>query len=144
MPNITAVNALGDFEIAADRLAIIDGEGPWPAVARVWFELLTLLFVVFAWGCVVDPWRPDTPHSEYAEEREDTLLRPFKIIPSAFYASDPFPPSPTYKYHLTSSHLPVIVFALRCLLLWSARLIFVPTCAHTHTSHLPSPLLLLF
>jgi hypothetical protein len=27
MPNITAVNALGDFDIAADRLAIIDGEG---------------------------------------------------------------------------------------------------------------------
>ena len=27
LPNITAVNALGDFEIAADRLAIIDGEG---------------------------------------------------------------------------------------------------------------------
>jgi hypothetical protein len=26
MPNITAVNALGDFDIAADRLAIIDGE----------------------------------------------------------------------------------------------------------------------
>jgi hypothetical protein len=27
MPNVTAVNALGDFVIAADRLAIIDGEG---------------------------------------------------------------------------------------------------------------------
>lgn len=27
MPNITAVNALGDFAISADRLAIIDGEG---------------------------------------------------------------------------------------------------------------------
>jgi hypothetical protein len=27
MPNVTAVNALGDFGIAADRLAIIDGEG---------------------------------------------------------------------------------------------------------------------
>ena len=26
-PNISAVNALGDFDIAADRLAIIDGEG---------------------------------------------------------------------------------------------------------------------
>lgn len=29
MPNITAVNALGDFAIAADRLAIIDGEGQY-------------------------------------------------------------------------------------------------------------------
>ena len=27
LPNITAVNALGDFDIEADRLAIIDGEG---------------------------------------------------------------------------------------------------------------------
>lgn len=27
LPNITAVNALGDFDVAADRLAIIDGEG---------------------------------------------------------------------------------------------------------------------
>ena len=27
MPNITVVNELGDFNIAADRLAIIDGEG---------------------------------------------------------------------------------------------------------------------
>ena len=27
LPDISAVNVLGDFEIAADRLAIIDGEG---------------------------------------------------------------------------------------------------------------------
>jgi hypothetical protein len=27
LPNIAAVNALGDYDIAADRLAIIDGEG---------------------------------------------------------------------------------------------------------------------
>jgi hypothetical protein len=27
LPNITAVNDLGDFSIAADKLAIIDGEG---------------------------------------------------------------------------------------------------------------------
>ncbi|PIL22459.1 hypothetical protein GSI_15147 [Ganoderma sinense ZZ0214-1] len=53
-PNISAVNALGDFDIAADRLAIIDGE--------------------------VDPWRPVTPHSDYARDREDTILRPFKVI----------------------------------------------------------------
>ena len=31
LPNITAVNALGDFDIAADRLAIIDGEGLCPS-----------------------------------------------------------------------------------------------------------------
>lgn len=27
MPNVSAVNDLGDYDIAADRLAIIDGEG---------------------------------------------------------------------------------------------------------------------
>ncbi|KAH9922863.1 peptidase S28 [Epithele typhae] len=53
-PNLTAVNSLGDYDIAADRLAIIDGE--------------------------VDPWRPVTPHSDYAKPREDTILRPFKVI----------------------------------------------------------------
>lgn len=59
LPNVTVVNELGDFEIASDRLAIIDGE--------------------------VDPWRPDTPHSEdEARDRPDTLLRPFKIIPGMF------------------------------------------------------------
>ena len=35
----------------------------------------------------VDPWRPYTPHSTYggAVERDDTLLRPFKIIPGALF-----------------------------------------------------------
>ncbi|KAJ7069481.1 serine carboxypeptidase S28-domain-containing protein [Mycena amicta] len=54
MPNVTVVNELGDFDIAADRLAIIDGE--------------------------IDPWRPATPHSDYAFDRDDTVLRPFKLI----------------------------------------------------------------
>jgi hypothetical protein len=27
LPNVSAVNALGDYHIAADRLAFIDGEG---------------------------------------------------------------------------------------------------------------------
>ena len=31
--------------------------------------------------CIVDPWRPDTPHAFQASEREDTILRPFKLIP---------------------------------------------------------------
>jgi len=64
MPNVTGVNALGDFDIAADRLAIIDGE--------------------------VDPWRPDTPHSKYASDREDTILRPFKIIPHGVHHYDEY------------------------------------------------------
>ncbi|KAH7909806.1 serine carboxypeptidase S28-domain-containing protein, partial [Hygrophoropsis aurantiaca] len=64
MPNITVVNVLGDFAIAADRLAIIDGE--------------------------VDPWRPCTPHSNYATEREDTILRPFKLIPNGVHHYDEY------------------------------------------------------
>ncbi|KAH8104535.1 peptidase S28 [Cristinia sonorae] len=61
-PNVTTVNVLGDFDIAADRLAIIDGE--------------------------VDPWRPCTPHSEYAKDRDDTILRPFKLIPNGVHHYD--------------------------------------------------------
>ncbi|THH30673.1 hypothetical protein EUX98_g3527 [Antrodiella citrinella] len=63
-PNVTIVNALGDFDIAADRLAIIDGE--------------------------VDPWKPCTPHSSYAKDREDTILRPFKLIPNGVHHYDEF------------------------------------------------------
>ncbi|KAH9958391.1 serine carboxypeptidase S28-domain-containing protein [Lactifluus volemus] len=64
LPNVTAVNVLGDYHIVADRLAFIDGE--------------------------VDPWRPYTPHSAYggAEEREDTVVRPFKIIPGGVHHWD--------------------------------------------------------
>ncbi|KAH6911475.1 serine carboxypeptidase S28-domain-containing protein [Coprinopsis sp. MPI-PUGE-AT-0042] len=62
LPNITVVNELGDFDLAADRLAFIDGE--------------------------VDPWRPYTPHSRYADDREDTLLRPFKLIPGGVHHWD--------------------------------------------------------
>ncbi|CDO77131.1 hypothetical protein BN946_scf184657.g6 [Trametes cinnabarina] len=64
LPNVTAVNALGDYDIEADRLAIIDGE--------------------------VDPWRPVTPHSEYARDRVDTILRPFKLIPNAVHHYDEY------------------------------------------------------
>jgi hypothetical protein len=62
LPNITAVNTLGDYDIAADRLAIIDGQ--------------------------VDPWRPRTPHSDDALGRKDTILRPFKLIPNAVHHYD--------------------------------------------------------
>ena len=49
----------------------------------------------------MDPWRPNTPHSVYAPEREDTVLRPFKLIPGTITISgssctaytDVFPPA---------------------------------------------------
>ncbi|KAH8977627.1 peptidase S28 [Lactarius akahatsu] len=64
LPDVSAVNSLGGFHIEADRLAFIDGE--------------------------VDPWRPYTPHSTYggAVERDDTPLRPFKIIPGGVHHWD--------------------------------------------------------
>ncbi|KAF8514159.1 serine carboxypeptidase S28-domain-containing protein [Gautieria morchelliformis] len=63
-PDVASVNALGGFHISADRLAIVDGE--------------------------LDPWRPATPHSSYAylPPREDTTLRPFKLIPGAVHHWD--------------------------------------------------------
>ncbi|KAJ7244057.1 hypothetical protein C8J57DRAFT_1555993 [Mycena rebaudengoi] len=62
LPNVTSVNVLGGFRIAADRLAIIDGE--------------------------VDPWRSMTPHSDNSRPRNDTILRPFKLIPGAVHHYD--------------------------------------------------------
>ncbi|KAI0742186.1 peptidase S28 [Irpex lacteus] len=61
-PNITVVNELGGFDLTADKLAFIDGE--------------------------VDPWRPATPHSDYANDRPDTLARPFKVIPGGVHHWD--------------------------------------------------------
>jgi hypothetical protein len=59
-------------------LAIIDGEGLW-LYTRHLLDLWTLDFKL---KLPVDPWRPVTPHSDEADKREDTILRPFKIIPS--------------------------------------------------------------
>ncbi|KAI0762442.1 peptidase S28 [Fomes fomentarius] len=63
-PDVQSVNKLGGYSIAADRLAIIDGEA--------------------------DPWRGDTPHSPdpRAHPRRDTTLRPFKLIPGAVHHWD--------------------------------------------------------
>jgi len=61
-PNVTAVNALGDFDITAHRLAFVDGEQ--------------------------DPWRPACPHSDYAATRNDTISRPFKVIPGGVHHWD--------------------------------------------------------
>ncbi|KAI0070419.1 peptidase S28 [Panus rudis PR-1116 ss-1] len=62
LPNITAVNSIGGLKIAADRLAIIDGQA--------------------------DPWRPNTPHADIAKPRPDTTLRPFKLIEGAVHHWD--------------------------------------------------------
>ncbi|TBU56239.1 peptidase S28 [Dichomitus squalens] len=63
-PNVEDVNKLGGYNIAYDRLAIIDGED--------------------------DPWRGDTPHSPdpRAHNRTDTTIRPFKLIPTAVHHWD--------------------------------------------------------
>jgi len=78
MPNVSAVNALGDFAIGADRLAIIDGEGKSSAEAANDHTERPIIYKV-------DPWRPCTPHSSYAPDRGDTMLRPFKLIPGTVF-----------------------------------------------------------
>lgn len=71
-PNVTVVNELGDYGLAADRLAFIDGDG----------GCHDPIGVVRADGASEDPWLPATPHSPHAAARDDTLLRPFKLIRS--------------------------------------------------------------
>ncbi|KAI5450429.1 Serine carboxypeptidase S28 [Naganishia albida] len=61
-PDVDRVNKRGGFDLAADRLAFIDGDS--------------------------DPWRPATPQSDYAVKRNDTLLRPVKLIPNAVHHFD--------------------------------------------------------
>ena len=42
-PNVTVVNALGDYGIADDRLAIIDGEGTYETlILKTFFNLISL------------------------------------------------------------------------------------------------------
>jgi len=93
---VSIVNDLGDFEIAANRLAFIDGE--------------------------VDPWRPATPHSQYAAPRNDTLERPFKLIPNAVHHYDEYglarledePPE------ILQVHLEMIEFVQKWLKEWNS------------------------
>lgn len=61
-PNVTVVNELGDYGLAADRLAFIDGDE--------------------------DPWLPATPHSPHGAARDDTELRPFKLIRTGVHHHD--------------------------------------------------------
>ncbi|PWN41397.1 hypothetical protein IE81DRAFT_175405 [Ceraceosorus guamensis] len=65
-PNVTEVNSLGALNITMDRLAYINGQ--------------------------YDPWRPMTTASEEfgdgGASREDTTLRPFKIIPTCYHVCD--------------------------------------------------------
>jgi hypothetical protein len=58
-PNVTLVNQWGDFDLAFDRLAYVDGDS--------------------------DPWRYATPHHPLLKERPDTVERPFKLIQVSSY-----------------------------------------------------------
>ncbi|KAH9841596.1 peptidase S28 [Rhodofomes roseus] len=96
MPNVTAVNILGDYYIAADRLAIIDGE--------------------------VDPWRPDTPHADEAPLRADTILRPFKVIPGGVHHYDEYGLRDLWEEppEIENIHLEMIEFVEEWLLDWQS------------------------
>ncbi|KAI0703405.1 peptidase S28 [Cytidiella melzeri] len=62
VPDVASVNAIGGLNIAADRLAIVDGQA--------------------------DPWRPNTAHSDIAKNRTDTTLRPFKLLSESVHHWD--------------------------------------------------------
>lgn len=76
-PDVAAVNKLGGYSIAYDRLAIIDGQGAY----TMSYSLSAVLMTFTLAGPADDPWRGDTPHSPAARPRADTTLRPFKLIP---------------------------------------------------------------
>ena len=61
-PDLEAVNKYGGFDIAYDRLAIVDGEQ--------------------------DPWRGASPHSPLAKNRTSTTERPFLLIQGAVHHWD--------------------------------------------------------
>ncbi|KAL9605349.1 MAG: hypothetical protein Q9179_001442 [Wetmoreana sp. 5 TL-2023] len=61
-PDTDAINKYGGFDIAYDRLAIVDGEQ--------------------------DPWREASPHSTLARNRTSTEERPFLLIPGAVHHWD--------------------------------------------------------
>jgi len=82
--DVEAINKYGGFNISYPRLAFIDGEQ--------------------------DPWRPATPHSLNAADREDTLDKPFILIKGAVHHWDEnglfdnettpsLPPQPVAKAH---------------------------------------------
>ncbi|KAI4128358.1 MAG: hypothetical protein LQ338_002760 [Usnochroma carphineum] len=61
-PDTAAINKYGGFDIAYDRLAIVDGEQ--------------------------DPWRGASPHSPLARNRTSTVERPFLLIQGAVHHWD--------------------------------------------------------
>ena len=79
-PNVTAVNALGDFKLSSHRLAFIDGDG------------INLFFHPDSYsshlGSAEDPWSQATPHSRHAPKRKDTIGRPFKQIKTGIHHYD--------------------------------------------------------
>jgi hypothetical protein len=62
-PDVASVNKLGGWNVAADRLAFVDGQ--------------------------YDPWRPATAHSVYgAQPRQSSTQRPYYLIPDAVHHWD--------------------------------------------------------
>lgn len=62
IPNVSVPNSYGGYDIAADRLAFIDGRH--------------------------DPWLYATPHSPLAKPRQSTLTRPFYLIENGVHHYD--------------------------------------------------------
>ena len=101
LPNITAVNVLGDFSIARDRLAIIDGEG-----ASAYFAPQFRIFAVF-------PIRISSVHAH----AHNTLFHHLSPFCSPLLTVFVFPIPPTIRY----SPVSVYVFRSYYLILHSTR-----------------------
>lgn len=69
---------------------------------------------------IVDPWRAVTPHSDHAKDREDTILRPFKIIPGGVHHWDEngLPDIEQEPIHIRKIHGEMIEFVLEWLKDW--------------------------
>ncbi len=82
-PDVESVNARGDFDLAYPRLAFIDGDSdPWRPAVRPQSRERAGSFADALW---------QTPQSDYAIKRNDTLSMPVKLIKGKWPASSDRP-----------------------------------------------------
>lgn len=90
LPNVTAVNTLGDFSIAKDRLAIIDGEG---TSASPWFRISHSPSIPLCTAIFPTPISSahDTLHPLPSPVIAPFFLDPYAPIPLVFPSKFPGP-----------------------------------------------------
>ena len=106
LPNVTVVNALGDFSIARDRLAIIDGEGMsaspyfrpsrFPLISLRTAAFLTPMSMAYAYAHNILHHRRSPPHASFFLD----LYAPIPLIIQSPVLSLLFPSKFTGPYYL--------------------------------------------